>query len=662
MGLDVAALHSARRYALSGGGSGRTIYKGIVVLEWGDQERLYDLKSTTKSIGVTVLGLAIADGRVRLSDPAAKYHPRFGIPPRSNLKTGWLHLITLEHLATHTAGFEKTGGYGRLLFRPGTRWHYSDGGPNWLAECLTLVYRRDMQELLYERIFTPIGIRRTDLRWRRNAYRPATIDGIPRREFGSGIHANMRALSRIGYLYLHKGRWQGRQLLPPDFVDLVRKPRPWMVGLPEFRADEYGNASDHYGLLWWNNADGTLKNVPRDAFWSWGLYDSIILVIPSLDLVAVRAGRSWPRKSRDHYDVLRPFFEPLVRAVAAVRNQTPSRHGCQHKGLNRLEEAPYPPSKLVRQVHWDPPDSIIRRAHGSDNWPMTWADDDGLYAAYGDGRGFRPFVERKLSLGLSVVEGYPPAITGRNIRSPSFERTGDGPNGPKASGLLMVDGVLYALVRNVGNARLAWSEDHGRTWTWSPWRLTTSFGCPTFLNFGRNYEGARDEYVYIYSPDADTAYERADALVLARVRRNALRDIRAWEYFAGQTPKGPIWTQDIAARKPVFTHSKGCYRPAVTYNSGLRRYFLVMALGAGDTRFKGGLSIYEAPEPWGPWYTVYFAPRWDVGPDETASFPGKWISADGRVMWLAFSGNDALSVRRAVLDVDASDAKRWPNQ
>ena len=49
-------------------------------------------------------------------------------------------------------------------------------------------------------------------------------------------------------------------------------------------------ASSHYGLLWWNNNDGKIDGVPRDAFWSWGLKESFIIVIPSLDLVAVRAG------------------------------------------------------------------------------------------------------------------------------------------------------------------------------------------------------------------------------------------------------------------------------------------------------------------------------------------------------------------------------------
>jgi hypothetical protein len=47
-------------------------------------------------------------------------------------------------------------------------------------------------------------------------------------------------------------------------------------------------------------------------------------------------------------------------------------------------------------------------------------------------------------------------------------------------------------------------------------------------------------------------------------------------------------------------------------------------------RFAGGLAIYDALEPWGPWTTVFVTKQWDVGPGETASFPTKWISGDGK--------------------------------
>src|SRR5690606_17259782 len=121
---------------------------------------------------------------------------------------------------------------------------------------------------------------------------------------------------------LRNGRWRDRQLLPEEFVRMASRPVPSVVGLPETDSDPHNNASDHYGLLWWNNADGTLPEVPRDAFWSWGLYDSLILVIPSLDIVATRTGRSWPRRDgAEHYDVLAPFFNPIVASVVEPPDQ-----------------------------------------------------------------------------------------------------------------------------------------------------------------------------------------------------------------------------------------------------------------------------------------------------------------------------------------------------
>jgi CubicO group peptidase (beta-lactamase class C family) len=318
-GLDAARLEQARDYALSAGGSGLIVRHGTVVMRWGDQRLRYDIKSATKSFGATMLGLAITDGRITLETRARQCHLTLGVPPDSNLQTGWLDAITVGHLATQTAGFEKPGGYGRLLFAPGTHWFYSDAGPNWLAECLTLTYRQDLDTLMFARVFTPIGISRDDLRWRANQYRDHQIDGIPRREFGAGIHANVEALSRLGYLYLHNGRWRDQQILTQEFVRMASRPLPAVANLPELPSDTHGNASAHYGLLWWNNADGALAAVPRDAFWAWGLYDSLIVVIPSLDLVVVRGGangRQWPRDQHaDHYSVLAPFLQPIVAAA-----------------------------------------------------------------------------------------------------------------------------------------------------------------------------------------------------------------------------------------------------------------------------------------------------------------------------------------------------------
>ncbi len=352
-GLDAAKLDDAKDYALSAGGSGMIVRHGKVLLRWGDQNERYDIKSATKSFGATALGIAIKDGKMELQAPARKYHPTLGVPPESNAETGWLDEITIQHLATQTAGFEKPGGYEKLLFKPGTQWHYSDGGPNWLAECITLQYKQDLEDLMFERVFTPLGIKPDDLRWRNNQYRDHQIERIPRREFGAGIHANVEALSRLGYLYLREGRWKDQQLLSKEFVATATQPVEAVVGLPEWPAGDHGNASDHYGLLWWNNADGALENVPRDAYWAWGLYDSLIVVIPSLDMVVARGGargRSWQRDNEwGHYDVLKPFLEPIVAAVdGSEATSTLNRPTEKHQLVAVFNsEASYPSSPLI---------------------------------------------------------------------------------------------------------------------------------------------------------------------------------------------------------------------------------------------------------------------------------------------------------------------------
>ncbi len=637
MGMDASVLGRARKYALTGGGSGFITRSGRIVMRWGDQKRRYDLKSSTKAIGVTAVGLALKDGKFKgLGDLAKKYHPRIGVRPQSNTETGWLEKITLFHLATQTAGFDKPGGYEKLLFEPGTKWSYSDGGPNWLAECVTLVYGQDLNTLMFERVFGPIGIKASDLTWRSNAYRAKEIDGIKRREFGSGISANVNAMARIGYLYLRRGKWKEKQIIPEQFVDMARAVPRELNGLPVVKPESYFNASDHYGLLWWNNADGTMAKVPRDAYWSWGLYDSLIVVIPSLDIVAARAGKSLNKVGNANYKSIEPFIEPIAVSV---------------KKENGRAVSPYPPSPIIKDFEWASAKTIVRKAKGSDNWPITWADDDNLYTAYGDGWGFEPKTKKKLSLGIAKVIGSPPDFEGVNIRTKSGERAGQGAKGAKASGMLFVDGVLYMLVRNTGNSQIAWSTDHGKTWRWCDWKFTISFGCPTFLNFGRNYAGARDGFVYIYSPDSGSAYEPADRMVTARVAKDKIREQGGYEFFKGLDGNGePIWTKNIADRGAVFVNPGKCYRSGISYNAGLKRYLWCQTVyGDDDMRFKGGLGVFDAPQPWGPWTTVYYTEDWDVGPGETSSFPTKWMSRDGKTCYLLFSGEDCFSVRKGVL-------------
>jgi hypothetical protein len=131
--------------------------------------------------------------------------------------------------------------------------------------------------------------------------------------------------------------------------------------------------------------------------------------------------------------------------------------------------------------------------------------------------------------------------------------------------------------------------------------------------------------VYLYSQDENSAYQAADRMVLARVPQEKITEPAAYEYFTGFHDGQPRWSHTIADRGAVFTHPARCYRSGISYNPFIKRYLWCQILppypGERGPRFEGGFGIYEAPEPWGPWRTVFFTPRWDTGPGETASLP-----------------------------------------
>ena len=805
--MDEARLQEAARYALGGGGAGMVVRNGFQVYSWGDPGARFDLKSTTKSIGATALGLALADARLSLSDAAQQHLPDFGLPPRENSATGWLDDVAIINLATHTAGLPKTGGYGPLSFAPGTRWSYSDGGVNWIADVLTAIYREDLNALLFRRVFSRLGIAPADLVWRSNRYRADTLEGVKRREFGSGMDANADAMARIGYLYLREGNWQGEQIIPASFVAAVRRPHPAFTSLDVADSAFDPDAPQHYGLLWWTNADGSMPGVPADAYWSWGFYDSLIVVIPSLDIVAVRAGpKGFAGPAWDgNYATLAPFMAPIAQSVSGltvpsvvastledataeitaagltvgtvsqradanvaegtVLDQSPAPGNAVNggspvaltvaesgsgpgprrsdldldspvdgswvsgrvaiAGVASSEPAtaevtvaidgelvhsspsnafhvdwdttaysngqhairvtasiggetvasetrnvtvdnyagsdavPYPYSSEIVGFEIGGRSSMVSMADGSDNWPITWADDGNLYTAYGDGKGFRQAADRKLSLGFAEVTGSPPEIEGMNIPSRSGEQLGASAAGKKASGMLMVDGVLYMWVRNANKAgeqcQLAWSTDHAKTWNWSPWQFE-AFGYCAFLNFGQDYAGARDGFVYMYTPDSPSAYGETDRVALTRVPKGQILTKSAYEFFAGLDAGGnPLWSPDIGDRKAVYEFRGGVNRLDVVYDAGLGRYLMTMR--AADRSSAGNpvhFSVYDAPEPWGPWTTVYYTntfygeplPSATGGPGgwgEAQRFPSKWIEPDGTGLQLLCSCSDTFS-------------------
>jgi CubicO group peptidase (beta-lactamase class C family) len=644
-----------------------------VVYEWYEPGRApgdghYTASLAKALVGGMSLTLALQDGLISVDDPAYKYVPQWRNAPRKGL-------ITIRHLATHSSGIEDAelseedrrcaleegrtltdhhmelpgwkGEFWRqdpnpflsarddapVIFCPGSRYAYSNPGMAMLSYCVTAALRgtehEDIRTLLRERVMRPIGV--PDDEWSVGYEKTFGTDGLPLVPNWGGGGFSPRATARVGRLMLRKGNWQGRQLLDPEWVDRVTA----YAGTPlPGRADQPAPAS---GLGWYVNHDGVWPSMPRDTVAGGGAGNQHLFVIPTLDMIVVRNGEQIGETFWGGVEEY--LLRPLAEAVLP----------------------PCPPSPVIKRIEWAPPGEIVRRCHmkardGSDNWPLTWADDGDLYTAWGDGWGFDPPTESKLSMGCAKVSGSPPDIEGENVRS-NVEEGGMGRRGRKGSGILMVDGTLHLWARNADHdghhSQLAWSEDHGEDWTWADWRFE-EFGYCTFLNFGRNYDGARDEFVYVYSHDNPSAYRAADRMILMRVPKGRVREREAYEFFTGLDARGnPVWSGDLEERGAVFTHKGRCLRSGVTYNAGLGRYLWWQQLPnhptEAQTRFSGGFAVYDAPEPWGPWTAVYYTELWDVGPGETASFPTKWMSEDGRTVHLVFSGNDTFAVRRAEL-------------
>ena len=639
------------------------IRRDKIVYEWyatghGPDKPHYTASLAKALVGGMSLAVAMDDGRISETDTAAKFIPQWRNDPLRRL-------ITIRHLATHSSGIEdaETPGLGHfeqsgwklnfwkrepdpfspaindapVIFTPGEVYHYSNPGMAALAYTVTASLQGAPQDnildLLRERVMRPIGV--PDEAWSIGYGQVYELDGLKLVANWGGGGYTARAAAAVGRLMLRKGNWDGKQLINIATVEKVLR----YAGGPVADRSMFPS-TPACGLGFYTNFDRVWANVPPDAFAGAGAGNQMMLVAPSLELIVIRNGEMLDTlNAPDAFwsGAEKYLFNPVMAAI-------------------KKEPPPYPPSKVIGSIEFEPAEGIAFAAEGCDNWPITWTDDGEQITAYGDGWGFEPRVEKKLSNGLARIIGGPENWRGENIRTESGETLGDGAAGEKASGMLMVEGVLYMWMRNAGNSSLWWSEDKGHTWE-KGFRLETSFGCPAFLNFGQNYQGARDDYVYTYSQDGPSAYETYDAVVLARAPKNRLRERDAWEFYCGTDGAGkPLWTGEIDQRRPVFEYPGHCHRLDVVYHPGIKRYLLALA-----HNHLGAWGIFDAPNPWGPWTTAFHTDYWGLGDTHGYRIPAKWIDPASGDFYLVFSGRthegvvyDQFCVRKATLKPAAS--------
>jgi hypothetical protein len=279
---------------------------------------------------------------------------------------------------------------------------------------------------------------------------------------------------------------------------------------------------------------------------------------------------------------------------------------------------------------------------------MTWAADNAMYAAWGDGNGWT-LQPPKRSIGVTRITGMPPELRGEDV-------WGDGPGSGfgKPEALIALGDVLYMFwtrgdSKYEDDTASALSRDSGVTWTYGEGKAFTQapagFRVRSICQFGPGYKGAIDDYVYVYF-----GFNRADDLFLARVHREYLFEAARYEWFTRlRNDGGAEWSAEFAARRPVF-HDPGGYiwHVGVSFNPGLNRFLLTKPhYGPGDDREAvrpslSGVSsfgLFDAPKPWGPWTTVSYQDNFKDGLLKFSYFiPTRFLSDDGKTFWLVWSG------------------------
>src|SRR6266571_4206472 len=262
------------------------VRNGYIILDayfWPYQDSLlHDVASVTKSVTSTLVGIAI--GRHDLSGVTQPLLPIFGRRPIANLDPR-KERMTIEDLLTMRSGLDCHVGHGEITLShmmgspdwiqfmldlpmvadPGSRFEYCSGGMHLLSGVVTRATGVNTFDFARRELFGPLGI--ADVAW------PADRQGIAH---GWGdLHLQPRDMAKIGYLWLHGGRWENRQLVPAD----------WMRAALQVHSHPGFSPGKEYGYGIWVYPDRT-----PPEFEGLGRGGQRISVVPAKNLVVVFTG------------------------------------------------------------------------------------------------------------------------------------------------------------------------------------------------------------------------------------------------------------------------------------------------------------------------------------------------------------------------------------
>ena len=220
-----------------------------------------DVHSVSKTFTSVALGIAEAEGRLALDDPALKYYPGL-----AGSAAPGLDQVTLRHLLMMTSGSPHSWNSDDpvvvpdlaadffatpLKHEPGTYFSYTGTGPYVAARALRAATGASVRDYLMPRVFTPLAIH--------NPQWHTCPLGHPVAE--SDLFLRTSELARFGRLLLDEGRHEGRQLVPAEYCARIAAESVPTVNDP---ADEEFALAPRYGLgAWCGPGDGTFSMLGR---------------------------------------------------------------------------------------------------------------------------------------------------------------------------------------------------------------------------------------------------------------------------------------------------------------------------------------------------------------------------------------------------------------
>ena len=253
-----------------------------------------NIYSATKTIVGLLTGIALDEGKIHsLDDPVSRYIPIYNKNKQAD--------VTLRHLLTMSGGmawdesyaslFSVTthGYYGNDLYElvtrlevidtPDIQYSYRSGETQLLAFVLEAATGQTLSQYAEEKLWKP-------LQAERDAYWLLDKEGGDEKAFCC-FHTTARDVARFGRLLLHRGEWNGKQLVSQAYMDEMTRPAAYLK-------DQWGKDSlSYYGLQTWIMTYRGEK-IPCMR----GMLGQYIYAIPSKDAIVVRLGR----KRHDVYD------------------------------------------------------------------------------------------------------------------------------------------------------------------------------------------------------------------------------------------------------------------------------------------------------------------------------------------------------------------------